>query len=193
MCRFDLIKGFITEDERLQFLSWFEASLRDGKNLVDGITKINGRTQDATFRKTTRRNADWSDMDFPPVAYDVFNRIKYLYGYQDKRHQVTNPGYGAKDGMIAVATMPGGDTYLHQDPGEDIVTFNILIQDSGGGGILELNDTDRVCDEGDLHAYNPCLNRHRVSENTGTKNRYMWIYRLHVPVEEWESRERKSA
>jgi len=181
--RFEVVPEFITKDEQQELIAWFDHSLENKINLVHGITTNSVKT---FYRKTTRLN-DNSRVKFPKLAYELLDRILKYYGLHKNNVQM---GAGCKDGMIAVVTLPKGDTYPHKDPsstGLD-VTFNILVQAAEDGAVLKLDGLDREFPERSLHSYCACKYEHEVSEVKGNQNRYLWIFRVQSP--EWDIRDK---
>lgn len=171
--RCDVIPEFINADEQALFVDWFDNSLAKGINLVDGYSRDKAaQGSSVAYRKTTRPN---KDAQFPPIAFEIFKRIRAYYSYDE---------YPSTDGMIGVATLPGGDTYLHKDPGRDM-TFNIIVQNAEQGGDFYLDGDKIALTERSLHAYAPWYYFHKVSEVIGNTIRYLFIFRIKVPVNEW--------
>lgn len=175
MARFDLIENFISEEERLQLVKWFNDNL-DNRAVFRLGVDAKSKVRDYPYRLTTRgvRN-----VPYPFVAYKIFERIMKAYA-------------GEAEGMIAVATLPKGDTFNHVDPmrgtdGRHSLTLNVLVQGPESGGELTLDGEVRRVEERDLTVWCPTLYKHSVSRVEGSRNRYMWIFRLLVDdIAKWE-------
>ncbi len=128
--------------------------------------------------------------EYPRVAFDVFDRVVDQYSLGGYAKQAN----GVKDGMIVVCTKPQGDTYLHTDPMADrvgglaAVTFNVLVQAPESGGELFLGDPLQLIDieERELHCYAASAHQHKVTPVEGDRCRYMWIFRVAMPLTDWE-------
>ena len=163
----DSRKEFITEDERIALMDWMDNS---GK-LVKGLSR---GEYSYTDRMTTRLNPEV--IRFPDEAYAIRRRIMDIYNM--KSSDVGSVAHG--DGMIAVKTFSGGDTYKHTDPtdnGEHQITMNILLQNSTEGGLLHILDAPVPLEERELHCYVATRHEHFVTPSKGD-TRYMWIYRF---------------
>lgn len=165
--RFDLTENFITEDERLEFVKWFDDSLKNDENFTVG-SRTKGRMNTRDVGKTNK------PVNFPDVAYVIFDRIS-------KKYKSTK----GENGILAISIPNGFDTWPHID-GDKRITFNIVIQSSEQGGELFLDGVERSTPEKALHCYNPFLHTHEVKEVRGSRNRYVMVYRLNFPFEEWE-------
>ena len=181
--RFDTLPEFISEDEQQALVSWFDCNLDSPRNLKPGF---DGDGREYAYRFTSR--ALKGSVEYPDTAYRIFERIRARYGYEKK---ATQPSL--KDGMFAIATRPGGDTFAHMDAnegiGEEYITFNILIQKPEVGGVLyteEDEKRERLLEERMLHAYAASVYRHGVTRVGGAINRYLWVFRLLMPLDEWE-------
>lgn len=173
--RIDREPEFITVSERDALMDWMDNS---GK-LVKGLSRGKLGYED---RITTRLNPEV--IRFPDEAYDIRKRIMDLYGFKSK----DIPGIAHGEGMIAVKTFEGGDTYRHTDPKQGelhSITMNILLQNSTEGGLLYILDEEVPLTERELHCYIATKHEHFVTTCKG-QTRYMWIFRFNMNPKEWE-------
>jgi hypothetical protein len=173
--RIDRHLEFITESERGSLIDWMDNS---GK-LVKGLSR---GEYDYTNRITTRLNNEV--ILFPKEAYDIRKRLMDKYGFNSR-----DVGFIAHgEGMIAVKTFEGGDTYKHTDPcsgDSHQVTMNVLLQKSTEGGLLHVSDEPVPLEERELHCYIATKYEHFVTECSGD-TRYMWIFRFNINPDKWE-------
>ena len=175
---FDIVEDFITEDERLEYVDWFDNSFMTNQNLFIGVENHNGPKLARYTSRLTKEGAV-----YPDVAYRVKQRIIDHYSPLVGIEDVDDNGY-TKDSMIAVAHLPGSDTYKHIDP-DNRITFNIIIQSPECGGRLSVLGIPRITPERALHAYPAGRYHHKVSRVEGNRRRYLWIYRFMVDHKEW--------
>lgn len=176
--RLTRIPEFITEEERLELVSWMDKGIEDGI-LVKGLSRGQYGYKD---RLTTRLNPD--KITYPKVAFDIQRRI--LESFELTENCYIEPlGNG---GMICVAIYPGGDTYKHKDPKlyGSAVRFNIILQKPEAGGELYVEGENFACEERELHCYNVTKNQHWVTEVEGDTPRYIWIFGMSIPHKDWE-------
>lgn len=185
--RFDRHRAFISEAERLDLVRWFDANVNAGGVLKPGLSRGRwGYGQRLTTRQQTA-------FDIPDVARRIFARVRDLYNWPDScQPEPTAQG----DGIILVATLPGGDTYAHRDPtpleGFDVIRLNILIQQADSGGDLWLKDEDGQdhrwpIDERELHAYAASAHIHAVTTVQGLRSRYILLLSMCCPQGLWDS------
>ena len=180
-------KDYITEEERLEVLQWFENSSKDG-TMVPGLNREVWGYKD---RVTTRQQSSFT---YPTVIDKIYDRILSSFTFPKGFHKETLP---CGKGFIAVTTFPVGDTYLHQDPANcknnmSVIRFNILIQKADEGGELELFDTDDTksvlsIEEKELYVCNLSDYKHSVSIVRGNKPRHILLFSICCPAEDWES------
>ena len=180
-------KDYITEEERLEILQWFENSSKNG-TMVPGLSRGVWGYKD---RVTTRQQSSFT---YPPVIDKIYDRIISSFTFPNGYHKEILP---CGKGFIAVTTFPGGDTYLHQDPANcknnmSVMRFNILIQKADEGGELELFDTDDTksvlsIEEKELYVCNLSDYRHSVSTVIGSKSRHILLFSICCPAEDCES------
>ena len=178
--RLEIIKDFINPETIQECVNWFDESVASGKNLMPGMTRNNQLGY--TKRLTSRAN---EGVQYPLLFRQIQAKIKRHWKFSSEVQKVKN-----NTGIICVATLPGGDTYLHIDPrNEDNrhpVTCNILVQDAEGGGELILNGEKVEYGVGDLVCYSPSRYPHEVTPTTGSKNRYQMIFRFMDDIWEYE-------
>jgi len=184
--RREQLNNFITEEERLEFVEWFESSLRNEENMFPGLSR--GKFG-YDVRKTSRQQ---KKVVFPDVANRVWDRIKNTISFTSKCLPQNLP---CGKPFIAVTTFPGGDTYSHRDPtsihGMSVLRMNIIIQKPDEGGVLHVMDESKVTHEWDtpeasLHCYNVTEFSHAVTEVKGSKPRFIFIFSMQVPYDDWE-------
>jgi len=179
--RFERCKNFITELEREELAVWFLEYQDDKSVFKDGLSR---GVRGYKLRSTTRNSREF---EYPALVGKIFRRITEAYDVARWPKQDVSVG-----GVIAVVTRPGGDTYLHTDPRAqgslDAVTFNILIQSADDGGVLRIGDplVERPQEEKELHCYIASKHQHEVTQVSGSKNRYMLIFRVAMLPNVWE-------
>lgn len=185
--RFDRHPEFISEAERQELVRWFDANVSPGGVLKPGLSRGRwGYGQRLTTRQQTA-------FDIPDVAREIFARVRALYDWPNgARPEPTAQG----DGLILVATLPGGDTYAHRDPtpleGFDVIRLNILIQEAEAGGELWLKDeygqnTYWPIEERELHAYAASAHIHAVTTVQGQRPRYILLLSMCCPHGLWDA------
>lgn len=185
--RFDRHPEFISEAERQELVRWFDANLLPGGTLKPGLSR---RRWGYGQRLTTRQLTAFA---IPDVARQIFARVRALYDWPDgSRPEPTAQG----DGIILVATLPGGDTYAHRDPtpleGIDVIRLNILIQQADTGGELWVKDeqgqdTHWSIEERDLHAYAASAHIHAVTAVQGQRPRFILLLSMCCPQGLWDA------
>jgi hypothetical protein len=185
--RFDRHPEFISEAERLELVRWFDVNLQLGGVLKPGLSR--GRWGYGQ-RLTTRQQTSFV---IPDVARQIFARVRALYDWPEgSRPEPTAQG----DGIILVATLPGGDTYAHSDPtpleGFDVIRLNILIQQAESGGELWLKDeqgqnTHWPIEERELHVYAASVHIHAVTTVHGQRPRYILLLSMCCPQGLWDA------
>lgn len=184
--RRESLKNFVTLEEQAAIKSWFDSSLTEGKWLYAGLSRGQWGYE---VRKTTRQQRH---VEFPKEMYAIrdrlLSRLKLTPNCQIER---TAQG----DGMIAVATMVGGDTYAHKDPspveGHTVIRFNCVIQAAEEGGVLHVideagKDIEWQLEEREMHLYNVHDFMHYVTEVKGNTPRYIILMSITCPTHEWE-------
>jgi hypothetical protein len=184
--RRESIKGFVTEAEQQAIKQWFDESLVSGKWLYPGLSRGQWGYE---VRKTTRQQ---TQVKFPKEMYAIRDRLlKRLKLTNNCKLEATVQG----DGMIAVATMAGGDTYAHKDPspvpGHTVIRFNCVIQAAQEGGVLHVvdetgTDIEWQLEEREMHLYNVHDFTHYVTEVKGDRPRYIILMSITCPSDDWE-------
>lgn len=185
--RFERIPNFITRDEADELIAWIDTAIEDGY-LTDAPLKSVGGYDS----RLTSRNYD-GDVPFPQVAYDIRQRILDTFEWTPiSKIEPINQGKG----VMAIITRPGGDTKPHYDPlfrnpdnPQDFmpaVRFNIILQNAEKGGELYVEGENRACDELELHAYNVTRLKHWVTKVEGEKPRYIFLFGMLIPNDDWE-------
>lgn len=184
--RLDRHPAFISETERQELVRWFDENVKASGALKPGLSRgqwgYGGRL-------TTRQQTTF---DLPEVARTIFARVRGLYAWpQGCLPEPTAQG----EGIILVATLPGGDTYAHRDPtpraGFDVIRLNILIQQAQAGGQLWLkheNGQDHHCPirERELHAYAASAHVHAVTTVHGPRPRYILLLSMCCQQGMWD-------
>jgi len=177
--RLEKIPNFISKEERKQLIDWMDKAIEDNI-MVAGLSR--GKLG-YSKRKTTRIYD--GRPNYPEVAYKIQKRLIDKFEWTNKCFIEPMP---KKDGMLAVITYPGGDTYKHRDPKMvgSAVRFNIILQKPESGGELYVEGENFDSEEGELHCYNVTEQTHWVTEVEGSKPRYLWIFGMSVPYSDWE-------
>lgn len=185
--RFDRHPEFISEAERQELVRWFDANVQPSGLLKPCLSR--GRWGYGE-RLTTRQQTSFA---IPDEARQIFERVRALYHWPDgSRPEPTAQG----NGVILVATLPGGDTYAHRDPtpleGFDVVRLNILIQQAQAGGELWLKgeqdlDTHWPIKERELHGYAASAHIHAVTTVLGQRPRYILLLSMCCPTGLWDA------
>lgn len=136
--------------------------------------------------RRTSRNTE-KNYTFPPVAYQLQNRIRALLPNPSPQ---TAPN-GGKDGIIVISTNPHGNSADHIDPepvpGVSVLRGNIIVQPAEAGGVLQVGGRALDIGVGDLHFYLVSRHRHSVSTIGGTRPRIIWLYGFCVNGDDWDS------
>ncbi len=170
-CRFELVESFISEAEQQTLSEWFV----DNKHLF-------GRCRSCRRRLNTRFGSH--SIVFPKLAKEIQERIAKLYELSIfNREAISFNGF--RGGLLAIIHEPRADTYSHVD-GTGDVTCNLIIQMPENGGVLRLDGIDRDTPERSLHSYMPKKYEHGVSETSGTKSRFVLIFRF--DDNDWENK-----
>lgn len=180
--RRESFKNFITEDERIELVKWFESS----KSFSPGASR--GKLG-YKFRETTRQQ---SLVDFPGLVYELKERAFKLFNFTDKCVPQPLP---CGEPIIAVKTFKDGNTYSHRDPtsidGLAVLRMNVIIQKPESGGVLHVMDENGAViewetDEGELHCYEVTQHTHAVTKVVGSTTRYILLFSMQVPYDDWE-------
>jgi hypothetical protein len=181
--RREAFKDFMTESERLDLVAWFEGSTAFTPGLSRGEWGYEGRS-------TTRQQ---KVVDFPPIVKELNRRAFELFKFTPN---CTPQSLPCGEPVIAVKTFKGGDTYSHRDPtgivGMAVLRMNIIVQKSESGGILHVQDEGDIVipwdtDECELHCYEVTQHTHAVSEVKGDTDRFILIFSMQVPYDDWEN------
>jgi hypothetical protein len=182
--RREAFKDFISEDERIELVKWFESS----KSFDPGLSR---RKLGYKFRETTRQQ---TIVDFPELVYKLKERAFKLFNFTDKCVPQPLP---CGHPVIAVKTFEGGDTYSHRDPTSldtlAVLRMNVVVQKAESGGILHVMDEGGTViewdtDECELHCYEVSKHTHAVTKVKGNKSRYILIFSMQVPYDDWEQK-----
>lgn len=181
--RIERIPDFISEEERGTLLQWMKDNEENSEIFGWGSTN-SGR--DTYLRRTTRRVTN--EVPYPKLAFDIQSRIRDNFSFTPKS-VIEHVGGGP--GMICVVHYPGGETTTHKDQilhptGRHGIRFNIVLQNSEGGGLLTVGGKTFLPKERELHCYAATNHYHQVGKVTGNNNRYIWIFGFSCPIEDWE-------
>lgn len=179
--RFDREPDFITEEERQKLVDWFEESLLCGKRGGEITAETKGYVSVAPGSPVEFVEAL---PYYPDTAYEIFQRIREKYDLLDA--PIPEKTGVIRDGMVPIASFPGGELKEHLDK-DGAITFNVLIQAPDEGGVTTIGGEEHPVKERELHAYAACEHLHHVSPVVGETNRYMWVFRLIAPNDKWES------
>ena len=180
--RRESFKGFITEEERLELVDWFNTSGSFNPGLSRGEWGY-------TARETTRQQ---KQVDFPPLVHELKERA---FGLFEFTHKCVPQSLPCSQPIIAVKTFNGGDTYSHRDPtlieGMAVLRLNVIIQKPESGGVLHVMDENGTViewetEQGELHCYEVTQHTHAVTKTIGDKSRYILIFSMQVPYDDWE-------
>lgn len=181
--RRESFKDFITEEERLSLVEWFDNS----KSFKEGLSRGEWGYKE---RETTRQQ---TKVDFPPLVFELMERAFGLFEWTSKcTPQPISCGYP----IIAVKTFEGGDTYSHRDPtsieGMAVVRLNMIVQKPDNGGVLHVMDENKnviewETEEKELHCYEVTQHTHAVTKVKGNIPRYILLFSMQVPYEDWEN------
>ncbi len=179
--RIERIKNFISEDECLTLNAWVELGVQNGW-LNYGLDR--GR-MGYNKRLTSRFYGD--RFEYPPIVYDVDQRIKKLFGFE--RNPIID-GHG-KNGIVVSYTLNDGDVYEHRDnpresDGMPTLRCNILTQSAKEGGKLHIEGQEIDIEVGELHCYLASEHSHSVSKVSGATPRILWMFGVHIPASSWE-------
>jgi hypothetical protein len=186
--RVERYKDFISEEERLELVKYFDISIEQGINFLPGLDR---GQWGYTGRVTTRNN---KEVVYPDIVNNIFDRIINSFTFTNKCHKENV--FNTKN-VICVSTNPGYDTYLHQDGafceyGFSVIRFNIILQKPDKGGILELTDFDNKIskfdfNEKELYCCNLSDYPHYVTTTEGSKPRYIILFSMCCNKDDWET------
>lgn len=179
--RIEIIKNFLDASTIAELNAWAVLGV-ENKWLDDGISNFR---PGYALRKTSRIYPN--RFEYPQVVRDVSEKIRAFCGLSE---YPLITGHG-RDGVVVSYTLPGGDVYLHRDPGnyKGLATLrcNVMTQAADAGGILHIEGKRIDIEVGDLHCYLVSEFAHSATTVEGNTPRIMWMFGAHVPAEEWES------
>lgn len=186
--RIERYKDFISEEDRVELVNWFDYSIDNQVNFYAGLSRGEWGYQ----KRCTTRNTD--KVEYPEVALRLFDKVINSFEFQDNCHKEI---LANKEGIICVATFPTGDTYYHKDPanckdGLSVIRFNIVLQKPEDGGIISITDENGKevkldVDERELYCCNLSDYWHSVSEVKGSKSRYIILFSMCCDKDDWET------
>jgi hypothetical protein len=190
----NVVRNYLSESECNELNTWMRENIEAG-NIRFGVTNVPGthysenkRIASEPFRYTTRINP--AGYTYPQLVRDIHARIELdfnLTKWAEPKHT------HGQDGVVASATLPGGDVYLHKDgvDGQEpkhTLRSNILTS-APGGGLIWVNGESYTLQKGDMMQYLPSRYEHKVEPvvgNTGDM-RIMWMFGWYVDADEWEA------
>jgi hypothetical protein len=156
-----IIPSFLSDEECNALVAW---EMENHHKFVDA--NMGGR------RKTTRYLQD--NINFPPLAIELRNRVKTVLGLEDK----VKPPF--VHGMVASFAEPGDTCYEHIDPewhdGHYTLHCNVIIQKPESGGDVVIDGKPYDLAKGDLICFYVSELNHSVTEVIGSTPRLMWIF-----------------
>jgi hypothetical protein len=184
----NIIRNYLPDDKCELLNAWMRGNIAKG-NINYGIT---GNQITTPFRYTTRLSENY---EYPQLVRDIHKQIETEFNltkWAEPKHA------HSKDGVVASATMPGGDVYEHQDPnmindlgGQELkhtLRCNILTSETKGG-LIWVNGESHQLKKGDMMQYLVSKYRHSVEKVIGQDGdlRIMWMFGWYVDGDEWET------
>ncbi len=178
--RIEIIRNFLDPASCQALAEW--ALENEATALGEGHFKVG-----AWQNRRTSRSIPKDRYTLPPLAYQIRDRIHALF--PEPRPRIAHNG--GKDGVIIVATYPGGDTVDHLDPqpvpGVDLLRANIVVQSAESEGGLYVGGEQVDIGQGDLHLYAVCQHTHGVRTVGGSRPRIIWLFSFCVNGADWDA------
>jgi hypothetical protein len=189
----NVVRNYLSESECDELNTWMITNIESG-NIRFGVTNTPGthysehKRVASPLRYTTRTSVGL--FEYPQLVRDIHARIESDYNLT----QWAEPKHiHGQDGVVASATLPGGDVYLHKDgvDGQEpkhTLRSNILTS-ATEGGLIWVNGESYTLQKGDMMQYLPSKYEHRVEPVVGNPGdlRIMWMFGWYVNGDEWET------
>ena len=160
---FNIIKNFVSKEEQKKLAEWIINNKDTPRLFKDAGMKGN--------RITTRYSKDFS---FPPVAYNIQERIID----QLKLKNFKLPKY--HHGIVASYAGENDTVYEHRDPQwyppYETLHCNLMVQKPVAGGHPIINKEKIEVEERDLWCYYVSKVPHGSSKISGKKPRFMYVF-----------------
>jgi hypothetical protein len=175
--------NFIDQETCDKLNEWVDKAVK--YNWLD--KSINEKTANYNGRLTTRFYGD-RFVDYPPIVYEVFDKITEYMGLQDVPKSVNG---GGKNGLVISCTLPGGNLFEHIDvmepEGRHVLRCNILTRKADSGAELYINGEHYDVRVGEMHCYLPSNQPHYVTAAEGETSRIMFMFGYQVTEKFWNN------
>ncbi len=188
MARYNLIKNFISEDERQEFLKWYDEHLFANDGTFHQAVHGSYVGMNETLLSTRYTKIE----EYPAIFYKIQKRITDMFSFLVVPNKENDKGAftGNARGIISHVHLHKGYTGPHIDgvPSgfENQIGCNLLLSKPTKGSRLFVDGIERVLNERDLCMYSPGKFEHYVTQNADpNKNRIIALYRF-INDTDWE-------
>lgn len=168
-----IVKDFITEDERQELVAWILEHRETEFFQYSNMGRVDTQW---TTRYWGQQGEDMNLLKFPSVVYSIQARVRNLLNLSDTNSKL--PPF--KDGIAAYYYTDQAGIKEHTDaiwyPGTYTVHANIIVQPADSGGITRIGTDYWPTGPADLLVYPVSHVSHRVNRCVGSTPRLLWTW-----------------